>query len=129
MTINWSDYRNFKKWEFDCSYTAENKMRPDFLEVLQQIRNTFGKPMVVNSGYRHFTHPVERAKESPGTHFYGVAADISVSATDAMELIVIAHGYGIRRMGIGQKGADENKFVHIDIGDKELHFSPNLWSY
>lgn len=124
--MNWSDYRDFSKWEFDCSYTGENKMRPDFLEVLQQIRNTFGKPMVVNSGYRHFTHPKERAKDSPGEHYFGSAADIAVKGEDAMELFVIAYGYGIRRLGLHQN--DKEHFLHIGTGDRELRFPPWLWT-
>jgi len=128
--INWHQYDNFEKWEFDCQYTGENKMRPEFLTVLQQIRTTWGKVMRINSGYRHFTHPLERAKidtgKEVGTHTYGVAADISVSGEDTMELFVIAYGYGIRRLGVYQNG--RQNFLHIDIGDRELNFPKAIWS-
>lgn len=125
--IDWRNYKNFSKHEFDCQYTGENKMRPEFLELLQQIRTTYGKPMPISSGYRDFTHPIERAKEKFGTHTYGVAADIAVSGEDAMELFTIAFGYGIRRLGLCQKGS--TRFLHIDIGDRELRFPPALWTY
>lgn len=126
MSVDWSDYNNFSKWEFDCSHTGLNKMRPDFLDILQQIRTAFDKPMIINSGYRHITHPLERVKRQPGEHFFGVAADINVAHEDAMELYVIAYGHGIRRLGLYQNG--HTRFIHIGMGDKEHHFPPTTWT-
>ena len=128
--INWHKYDDFSKWEFDCSYTKENKMQKEFLDILQQIRTTYGKPMPINSGYRDFTHPIERGKlnrgKEVGAHTYGVAADIAVRGEDAMELFVIAFSYGIRRIGVYQRG--QERFLHLDIGDRELNFPPALWT-
>lgn len=127
--MNWSDYKNFSKWEFDCKHTGENKMVPEFIDILQQIRNTFGKPMVISSGYRHWTHPVEIHKDNPGEHTYGMAADIKVHGTWAMDLLVIAYGYGIKRIGVQQYGDVDKRYIHIGMGDKLLNFPPALWSY
>jgi len=124
--IEWNDYKNFAKWEFDCSYTEENRMRPEFMEILQQIRTTYGKPMKVNSGYRDFTHPIERAKESPGEHTYGLACDIAVRGKEAMELLIIAYGYGIRRIGLYQN--KDSHFIHIGMGDKYAKFPQAIWT-
>jgi len=123
MTINWDDYKNFSKWEFDCHHTQENKMLPAFMRTLQDIRNTYDKPMTVTSGYRHFTHPAERLKDKPGEHTYGAAVDIAVNGIDALDLIVIAYGYGIRRVGIAKT------FIHLGMGDKDLGFPPAMWTY
>jgi len=127
--IDWRKYKNFQKYEFDCKHTGENKMRPEFLDILQQIRTTYGKPMEITSGYRHWTHPAEINKDKPGVHTYGVAADIQVYGQLAQDLIVIAYGYGIRRIGLHQKGPLEGRFIHLDIADKLLKFSPALWTY
>jgi len=128
--MNWDDYKNFSEWEFNCSYTGKNKMRPPFLDILQQIRFAYKKPMAINSGYRDFTHPAERAKDNPGEHFYGVAADIAAYGVDAMELFDIAYHYGIRRIGLNQVGALNSRFVHIGYGDKlDLNFPKALWTY
>lgn len=128
--MDWQDYKNFSKWEFDCKHTNENEMRPEFLDILQQIRNTFGKPMQISSGYRHFTHPFERDKVKPGSHTHGCAADIKISGVDAMDLIVMAYGYGIRRIGINQRGGIEQRFIHLDIADQlGLGFPQTIWSY
>lgn len=125
--IEWDKYPNFSKWEFDCSQTGHNKMQPEFIDILQTIRSIYDTPMIVNSGYRDRTHPEEARKKEPGVHFYGLAADISVRGEDALDLIDVAYGQGIRRIGVGQN--DNHHFIHIDIGDKFMNFPPNLWSY
>ena len=125
--VDWRKYPNFTEEEFRCKHTGTCRMRPDFLDILQDIRIAFGKPLVISSGYRAPSHPVELAKPKPGEHSYGVAADITISGTDALDLIVIAYGYGIRRIGVAQKGRAE--FIHLGYGDKYLGFPPSIWSY
>lgn len=126
----WENYKNFSEWEFRCSYTGENRMRPEFMQKLQEIRNIFGKPMIISSGYRDFTHPLERAKEDPGEHTYGVATDINVWGEDAMQLFDIAFHCGIRRMGMNQIGALNSRFIHIGLGDTlNFNFPSALWTY
>lgn len=104
-------------------------MRPEFLEILQSIRNVYQRPMVISSGYRHFTHPVEINKNNPGAHTYGVAADIKVYGIRAFELADIAFHHGIRRIGIQQAGDIHSRFVHLDIADRDLNFPVAFWSY
>lgn len=125
--IDWSKYPNFSKKEFTCKHTGKNQMRPEFMDTLQQIRDAYGKPMAVNSGYRDRTHPVEINKKEPGEHTYGMAADIAVSGPDAIELISVAYSLGIRRIGVKQHGS--GRYIHIGMGDKLLNFPPALWTY
>lgn len=127
--INWRKYENFSKWEFDCKHTRKNKMQESFMDILQQIRTTYGKPMSINSGFRDWTHPIERAKidagKPVGEHTYGLAADINVSGEDAMALFAVAYGYGIRRLGVYQNNT--SKFLHIGMGEC-LGFKPTIWT-
>lgn len=126
--MDWKKYPNFSKSEFDCKHSGENRMRAEFMDVLQQIRTTYDKPMIVTSGYRAPSHPVERDKSMPGEHTYGCAVDIAVGGGDVLELIVICHGYGIRRLGVQQKGG--GRFLHIGMGDiLNLNFPPVIWTY
>ena len=126
----WNDYKNFDEWELRCRYTGKNKMRPEFMKKVPEIRNIFGKPMIISSGYRDFTHPLERAKEDPGEHFYGCAADINVWGTNAMELFDIAFHCGIRRIGMNQIGALNSRFIHLGYGDTlNFNFPSALWTY
>ncbi|PKR55633.1 peptidase M15A [Thalassospira marina] len=102
-------------------------MQKRFMDTLHAIRLEFDKPMVITSGYRDVTHPVEAKKVSPGAHTYGCAADIAVSGGDAIRLIAIAYKHGIARIGVSQKGS--GRFIHIDMGEVNGFPSPALWSY
>ena len=124
--INWDKFPNFQESEFDCTATGANEMREEFLELLQKIRNHYGRPMFITSGYRDVTHPIEVLKDEPGEHTLGLAADISATGMQALELVVICHKLGVRRVGIMQR--DNMRFIHIGIGDR-YGFPEAFWSY
>lgn len=127
--MNWSDYPNFSAWEFDCKHTGENGMHPDFMERLQLLRQNYGQPMRITSGYRHPTHPIEASKSGgPGAHSTGRACDISVAGADALVLTELALWAGFTGVGWMQKG--QSRFIHLD----DLENSPGrprpwCWSY
>jgi uncharacterized protein YcbK (DUF882 family) len=123
--MNWEDYPNFTPEEFACSHTGEVNMDIEFMEKLQQLRNEFGRPMKITSGYRSPTHPIEAAKDKPGAHTMGKAADIALSGREAYVVVKLAYKYGFT--GIGVKQDESGRFVHLDtVGE---HPRPNLWSY
>ena len=124
--IDWNKYPNFSEDEFKCSHTGLCAMDEEFLEVLQEIRTKYGKSMVISSGYRHETHPIEARKSKAGEHTMGRCADIAVSGSDAVELIRIALECGITRIGVQQKG--QGRFLHLGIGARDLP-NPWIWSY
>src|SRR6056300_442385 len=99
---------------------------PDFREKLNYIREEFGAPMIVTSGYRCPNHPVEKSKSSPGPHTTGKAVDISVAYAQAHKLLSIALAHKVPRIGINQKGR-EGRFIHLDWSEK--YPSPTIWSY
>ena len=128
--MDWSLYPNFKKSEFVCSETKECNMDPEFLEVLQSIRNVYDKPMVIASGFRSVKHSVEVVKPQRGEHTYGCAVDIKVHGADALTLIHHALTFGITRIGVSQKGDMDKRFIHLGMGDSFHHgFPPGIWSY
>ena len=129
MILNWDAYQNFSAREFDDRTNGRNAMQPEFMEVLQGIRNEFNRPMPVTSGYRHKTHPIEASKPTPGEHSFGVAADINVYGLDALELIDIAFKHGVRRIGVKQHGEYTDRYIHIGIGDRRFHFPQSVWTY
>ena len=61
--MNWSDYPNFSKREFDCKETGLNDMQPEFMRKLQELRDLYGKPMKITSGYRSKFHSAEVKKQ------------------------------------------------------------------
>lgn len=115
----------FSHDELACQHCGEYHFDGEFLALLNNIREVYGKPMVVNSGYRCPEHPLERTKTATGAHSLGKAVDIRCSGADALELIKIAQMMGIQRIGVNQKGS--TRFIHLDNAN-ELP-SPAIWSY
>ena len=101
--------RYFAVAEFNCQYTGNNEMKPEFLEKLDQLRHVCAFPFVITSGYRDPSHPIEAAKEIPGRHAQGIAADISVSnGIERATIIRNAIDLGFNGIGVA-KG-----FIHVD---------------
>ena len=124
MKINWEDYPNFSKEEFDCKHTGENNMQPEFMEKLQAIRTEFGKGMTITSGFRSLKHPIEARKlHSNGEHTTGNCADVlCVTGSDRFKLIQLALKHGITRIGVAKN------FLHLGIGGKGLPCYV-IWEY
>lgn len=105
-------------------------MHPEMMRILQGIRNDLGKPIFISSGFRSVKHPVEQEKEKPGEHTYGMAVDILCHGIRALEIIWHAQQWGIKRIGVHQKGNPNGRFVHIGIADRfDLSFPVAIWTY
>lgn len=118
----WGRFANFSKEEFDCQETGENQMQHAFMVKLQTLRDVYGKPVVISSGYRSPKHSIEARKETPGTHAQGIAVDIAVEREDAVKLLRLALSMGFTGIGVNQKGS--GRFIHLDT---RKH--PTIWSY
>jgi uncharacterized protein YcbK (DUF882 family) len=122
--MNWADYPYFTKAEFDCKHTGKNEMQPEFMAKLQLLREKYGSPMIITSGYRHWTHPVEARKgNTTGEHTRGVCADIAcTSGAERYKLISLALQLGFPRIGVAKT------FIHFGLGGAGLP-SPTIWDY
>ena len=117
-------YKNFKASEFNCKHTGKNEMTHEFMEKLQQLRDAYGKSIVITSGYRDPSHPVEKAKGQPGTHSKGIACDIQIGDGAQMyELLKLALALGFTGIGVGNRPG--HKMLHLDIRKT----TPVVWSY
>lgn len=126
--MNWSDYPNFSAEEFRCKHTGKDGMQPDFMARLQRLRNAYGKPMRITSGFRDRTHPVEASKRGTGAHTTGRAVDIAVQGADARLLVALAIDHGFTGIGIKQHGP--SRFIHLDdIPGTAGQPRPTIWSY
>ena len=104
MTFKWFDIDDFK-----CKETGENEISLFFVAALDTLREDCGFPFIVNSGYRSIHHSKEAAKNQPGQHTKGIAADIAVNGGAQRFLLVkkaLEHGF----TGIGVA----KTFVHLD---------------
>ena len=122
--MNWADYPYFTKAEFDCKHSGKNEMQPEFMAKLQRLREKYGRPIRITSGYRHWTHPVEARKgHTTGEHTRGTCADIAcTSGAERYEIIRLALQLEFTRVGIAKT------FVHLGIGGAGLP-SPTIWEY
>ena len=127
--------KNFSSAEMMCSCgCGEDSMDPDFMSILQNIRDEMNRPLKISSGVRCAKHNsrvsstgangphVPRAK---GTQ----ACDIVISGADALRLIDVARKHGVSGVGISQKGLHAKRFIHCDILDDSHHPRPTMWSY
>ena len=118
--INEDGFYYFARAEFDCFHTGKNEIEDHFVHKLDQLRYNCGFPFRILSGYRDKTHPAEEAKERPGTHTKGIAADIAVTGGDQRRKIVeTALALGFSGVGVAKT------FVHIDVRST----FPVLWNY
>ena len=113
--IDWSLYPNFSKEEFDCKHTGNNEMKPDALEVFQAMRDRLGFPLIVTSGYRDPTHPIEQRKEQPGSHAAGTAADF-FATNGELRFKIIQAALECGAVGIGIN----RTFIHVDVGHPHM---------
>jgi uncharacterized protein YcbK (DUF882 family) len=114
---------NFHEEEFLCRHCRQRGIQPDFVKLLQRLRNALARPVIINSGFRCMAHPVERAK-TPGSysaHTYGIAADISVPTIGLRDLYNTVLTFPEFR-GIGVD--PWRKYIHVDTRAKVAR-----WTY
>ena len=105
---------NFKVREFRCRDGSDPVfISSRLVEILQDIRDHFGKPVTITSAYRTSSHNKKVGGSSQSQHLYGMAADIVVQgvrpelvAAYAEQLLPGTGGIGIYR---------KSGFVHIDV--------------
>lgn len=114
----------FKPAEFvRCTPSCKiEDMDPAFLEVLDNIRETAGIPLVLNCAFRSKAWDLAKGRSGNSAHTRGKAADIRcLTNATRLKIVKAAILCGVKRIGIGKT------FVHVDI-DESL--SQNvMWHY
>lgn len=104
--------KNFKVKEFACKDGSDPVfINSELVDVLQKIRDHFGKPVTITSAYRTVArnNAIKGAKYSQ--HLYGNAADIKVQGTAPKTVSEYANKLMPNKGGIGVYST----FVHIDV--------------
>ena len=103
---------NFKVSEFACSDGSDPIfISTELVTVLQKIRDHFGKPVTINSGYRTVTKNKAVDGATYSQHLYGMAADITIKGVSPKVVAVYAETLLPNTGGIGIY----NTFTHIDV--------------
>lgn len=106
--------KHFKVKEFKCKATTGNNIvfiDDELVDLLEAIREHFGKPIHINSAYRtpEWNEKVGGAKDS--YHMYGMAADIWISGTSNKQLAEYASKHLNEHGGV----ILYTNFVHVDV--------------
>ena len=120
--------------EFDqegLAGSGKRYMCSKFLDQLDELRDRYGQPIIITSGYRspEYNNKVSSTGLT-GAHTTGKAVDIAVSRQDAYKLLQIVFDMGVfTGVGIQQKGS--GRFIHLDTlsaNDPRI-IRPTIWSY
>lgn len=125
-----SRWMHFKIEEFTCSCGCDLAlMQYDFIDRLDTLRSILGFPLIVSSGYRCPSHNEEVSTTGKtGPHTTGRAVDFAVHGEEAYKLLAEANKFLFSGIGVNQKSAYKNRFIHLDdlpVGE----FRPRVWTY
>ena len=80
--------------EFQCRCCGCVKLSPRLLERLEALREIWGRPVVVTSGYRCATHNAKVGGATRSLHMAGLAADVAVPQNGQEHIAAIARTLG-----------------------------------
>lgn len=123
-------WKYFTEEEMACTHCGECMMDEEFMTMLDQLREAYGKPLPVTSGFRCPDHNIEKVKKKLGAHTTGNACDLGVHGEAAYEIIKLAQEIGFTGIGVAQRGNINTRFIHLDNLTAEDEFPrPWVWSY
>ena len=104
--------QNFKANEFRCKDNSDVIfIAPELVDILQTIRNHYGKAVHINSAYRTPTYNKKVGGATYSQHLYGTAADIRINGVKPKDLAAYIETLMPNYGGIGIYPT----FVHVDI--------------
>lgn len=123
--------KNFTSKEFDChgkNCCNETEIDLQLIEFLQKIRDHFGKPLHISSGYRCPVHNRNVGGATGSRHGKGMAADIYINGVEPAEIAKYAESIGIKGIGLYETKND-GFFVHIDTRDSKYFWYGQAQKY
>lgn len=110
--------RSFRAKEFACKDGTDPLfVDSELVQVLQAIRDHFGAPVVITSGYRTASHNARVGGSKSSQHLLGRAADIQVQDTDPLAVAAYAESLMPGWGGVGRypvKAGRAKGWVHVD---------------
>lgn len=111
---------HFSVYEFSCSDKSDTVLiSTELIEVLEQIRTHFGKPVKINSAYRTPAYNISIGGSSKSQHCLGLAADIRITGVDPIQIALYASSlpFYAKQGGIGyySRVGLKDGFVHVDV--------------
>ena len=122
---------HFSEHELKCSCGCNRSdMDEEFLELLEDLRVWYGKPMILSSGFRcpAYNNHVSGTGYS-GPHTTGQAVDVLIHGVDVLCFLKGALKLGFSGIGVNQKGRLGGRFIHLDNLSEPDFPRPRLWTY
>ena len=105
-----SKSKYFTDKELACRCCGVNGITPAFLEKLDELREKYGKPIILNSAFRCPKHNQAIGGSPNSQHVLGLAVDIScTNSQERAQLLDASYIVGFRGRGIAKT------FVHLDL--------------
>lgn len=106
---------HFKANEFACKDGTDNILiDSQLIETLEKIRNHFGTPITINSGFRTVKHNRNVGGAKASYHCKGMAADIVVKGHNSKEVAEYASSI-MKQGGVIRY----TNFTHIDVREEK----------
>lgn len=109
---------NFRVREFACRDGSDPVFIDSALvDLLQRIRDHFGQPVTITSGYRTAEHNAKVGGAKSSQHLLGRAADIQVADTSVEDVAAYAESLMPAWGGVGRypvKTGRAKGWVHVD---------------
>lgn len=108
---------SFRVREFGCKGSDVVLLDEELVVLLQCIREHFGKPLHITSGYRTAAHNAKVGGSKSSQHLLGKAADIQVADTTVEAVAAYAESLMPDWGGVGRypvKAGRTKGWVHVD---------------
>lgn len=104
--------KNFRVREFRCQDGSDVVfIESDLVDILQKIRDHFGKAVTITSAFRTASHNKKVGGATYSQHCYGKAADIKVSGIAPSKVAEYVETLMPNTGGIGRYST----FTHVDV--------------
>lgn len=103
-----SEHFNRDEFECKCTQCGFDTVDVGLINLLEAVRNHFGKPVIISSGCRCEAHNKAEGGSLKSQHLLGRAADIVVADTSPDAVATFLEVFGAQ--GIGRY----NSFTHVD---------------
>lgn len=106
---------HFKLKEFQCHCCGTVKIHPMLLEALERLRELWGNPIVITSGYRCANHNREVGGAKESRHMKGFAVDVVCIASEQARVSKLAREAGFdQAISYGVRN-----FIHLGVWPKD----------
>ena len=113
---------NFDLEEYACNCgCGRSDIKAELVDKIQQVRDTLGRSIRINSGFRCERHNGNIGASETSSHIGGWAADLQTKGSAARYELLVAVMQVFDRVGIAKN------FIHVDVDANKT--AGVVWTY